>query len=686
MSGPGLLQKAIYYARVAPFSYLLRQVLRRLPFSCTAHYPEGKGKGERPFQRPNTFDLSQVVAAIQIDKDVAEALCDAYLEHRFDVLGSAWLSFGYSEDAPGLEGHSYHLPIPSFSSYDADDYLSVVIPMTAESGSRPYWTQLRALAPHYAPIDWQRDPVSGFRWNAKVAAAKQSALHRGYPGADPLRPLNLGRLLHLPRLALLAHALPEQAPALVREYEAQVLDFTAANPVGWGIQWSVAIDVAVRTANLVLGHWLLQATGCAAMLSRQFDETMAALLQQHGKFLYEHLEYNAGNTGNHYLAGLTGLLFAARYLEPSQEVLHWERRALQGLPRELKRQFYPDGGHFEGSSCYHAFCTELLAWCYALSQGKRIEGLSSPEFPDRLGRAFDLLQELRTPDGGIPQFGDNDSARLFRLLPHGVMTKRGEAAVRYTHLRGFPDAVATHPYFDENALHYADIENLRNSTTIEGRFYQAIAGARAVDALIAVGPAIEPVLRRSPNSSLPYTLEKSFGTQADLCDGLQRRIYPESGLYIYRSPSLYLAICAHTNPAQKLNLSHSHNDKLGVELYLEGLSVLRDPGSYVYGALPLRRNLFRSGKAHCVPVVEGLEQNRFVDLFTSYPDARCALLMLSERELLLELCYGSVVLRRQITIKPREVCIRDSGNRPFRQNWGLPNEYSPGYGKLEALP
>ena len=51
------------------------------------------------------------------------------------------------------------------------------------------------------------------------------------------------------------------------------------------------------------------------------------------------------------------------------------------------------------------------------------------------------------------------------------------------------------------------------------------------------------------------------------------------------------------------NGGHAHNDQLGIVLYVDGVAWLQDPGTYIYTALPSRRNEYRSVKAHFVPRV-----------------------------------------------------------------------------------
>jgi hypothetical protein len=95
----------------------------------------------------------------------------------------------------------------------------------------------------------------------------------------------------------------------------------------------------------------------------------------------------------------------------------------------------------------------------------------------------------------------------------------------------------------------------------------------------------------------------------DLCERIKLYAYPDFGLYIYRSKRLYLSIrCGAIG--QNGNGGHAHNDQLSIELNVDGVDWIADPGTYLYTPLPKRRNDYRSVKAHFAPQVEGIEPSR----------------------------------------------------------------------------
>ena len=678
------LKKVAYYLSAVPLGYILRQLHERL--RSYRHRNAGWQGGEALVARAAVISQSplaslQSACPSNLNDRLASYLAEQYCCHRFDLLGSGWVDSGYDAIAAGLEGRVYNMNLALPPDLGDGAWLEVVVRDEHLPSSRSFWTILREINPAYQPIDWQRDRRSGFRWSAQQMHGKQSQLSRGMEGADIIQPWELSRLQHLPQLALIAIHQPHLRKKVVEEIQCQVLDFAAVNPVGMGVNWTCTMDVAIRAANLVMTHWLLASGGLHTQLHGSFAAEFSALIYRHGAFIRNNLEYNAGNTGNHYLANLSGLLFVTAFLEHADQVREWERYAVAALIREARRQFYPDGGHFEGASCYHALCTELLTFGAALASGNR-SGVEIPgDLYQAVGRSVDLLLRMRSPGGNLIQLGDNDSGRLFRLVPRGDFISSGEARRCYQRLVGCQVA-DDEPYFDENMLDYSGVTDLFVPGTLENQLLAAMAKP---EFFAGSSPyCYKQSTSTAAIAALRYTAAQRFSSVADLRAGLEMQCYPDSGLYFAISDALYLVISAHTNPGQKQNLSHSHNDKLGLELYIDGSAVLTDPGSYLYTPFASVRDRFRSVGAHNTLQVEGIEQNRFVDSFVSYPDACCTLVELSADAIELALSYRGIHQRRRVQITTDSVIVTDSCNRPFRQNWNDFPWESAGYGKLRG--
>ena len=182
-------------------------------------------------------------------------------------------------------------------------------------------------------------------------------------------PWELGRLQHLPQLALaaiLARADGDGARAeqLAREFQDQVLDFIAANPPRFGVQWAMTMDVAIRAANLLLAWDIFRAADVS--FDSEFMRVFSRSAFEHGSHIATNLEWSSHLRSNHYLADVVGLLFVAAYLPASARTDAWLLFATRELLAEVRNQFLPDGGNFEGSTCYHRLSAEMATWGLAL--------------------------------------------------------------------------------------------------------------------------------------------------------------------------------------------------------------------------------------------------------------------------------------------------------------------------------
>ncbi len=218
----------------------------------------------------------------------------------------------------------------------------------------------------YSPIDWQLDFKSGYRWSAKTWYRDISY---GYQlGADVKVPWELARMQHLPQLAL-AYRLARTGDMGAgepyrREFRNQVLDFLAANPPRFGVNWNSTVDVALRVANWLVARDLFLASG--ATFDRLFDELFARAVYEHANHIVNNLELSAGLRANHYLGDVAGLLFAGAWLAPSAETDYWLQYAGREVLREVEGQFLDDGANFEGSTSYHRLSAEMAIYATAL--------------------------------------------------------------------------------------------------------------------------------------------------------------------------------------------------------------------------------------------------------------------------------------------------------------------------------
>jgi hypothetical protein len=165
---------------------------------------------------------------------------------------------------------------------------------------------------------------------------------------------------------------------------------------------------------------------------------------------------------------------------------------------------------------------------------------------------------------------------------------------------------------------------------------------------------------------------------------LRRYPYDGMGLYIFKSPHLYLTVrCGEVG--QNGNGGHAHNDQLSVTLRIDGKDVIIDPGTYLYTPLPERRNEFRSTAAHFTVQKDGAEQNPWhpgrAGLFSMVREATLAkVLLLTPNAIVMEHSGFGDKVYRVVEILEDAVFVRDYGNGITR--WIPSKMFSNGYGKI----
>lgn len=677
-----------------------------------------------------------------VDRSFVEALCRDFpgyselvrhqaeeaIAHCFDLLGSGPVFVKHGMKCSGLEGFSYSKK--EEVHFDRlGRWLNGRINRSNHNAATSIW---KLVDESYLPIDWHIDFKSGYRWREDIWY--RDIRFGELPGVDVKVPWELSRMQHLPNLALACHfsSIGRQgfrAPGdYAREFRNQILDFIATNPPRFGVNWACTMDVSIRLVNWLIAYDLVVTSGF--VFDEQFDAIFLESVRVHARHVADNLEWSPTVRGNHYLANIVGLQIAAIYLPCDEETNAWLAFAVRELITEVAYQFHEDGANFEASVCYHRLSGEIVLWGAALLRnlsGEKRAALinySPKEFfpapPLRLGELqwYSVSSEqcdsplpdwfwarlvkigaftvaMTRPDGLVVQFGDNDSGRFITL-------GSGEQ------LRANNDPSSPLWSLDHTSL----VVGIR---AVVGDDYSKLAGEQDPAACFLhclAGKPREPVItnhrmndeKASAGSMEGESIWVDFVERYDRCpsnsrwtssymasspgilDGLQYQVFPDTGIYIIKSPRLYLAIRCGEIGLAGLG-AHAHCDQLAIELVIDGQVHAKDPGSYIYTALPDRRNDYRSVKAHNVPRVENLEP---ADLTRGVFDLRdCA-----EGECLYFGPHGfigthrgyGILVYRVIELRQDSVVVHDfaDGNALVCDPASVKLPFSQGYGRVMA--
>ncbi len=471
-------------------------------------------------------------------------------------------------------------------------------------------------------IDWHSDFTCGFEWSRDSYFA--DIVYGNVPDADIKIPWELGRLQFLYPV-MNAYLITEDNCYL--DYLINtVKDWIEKNPPKLGPGWACTMDVGIRAANLCIIYCWLQRHKA---LSKELALEIFRSLYSHADYIVHNLEYDISLTSNHYLSDIVGLLYIGAFFPEFKHSDEWVAYSIQELITEMKRQVHEEGSDFEASTCYHRLVSELFLSATIFVQSldrerrKRIKAYNNRDFKpllgpklkplhkqefnldesrlfpdwylDRLGKMLEFIMYISKADGKVPQIGDNDSGRLHKFTLMGQwnpeMDCSEEDFLDHRHLLAVGGEFFDRDDFREVGLPYQS----------ECQWYGLKSRVGAFD---------------SQEEAEQRSLEK--------LKTLTSRAYPQFGLYIMRHEDNYMAIrCG--DIGQNGQGGHAHNDQLSFVLNAGGEDFFVDPGTYLYTPSPQWRNYFRSTACHNTLMLDGKEQNRYIDwtLFALYDDA-CA--------------------------------------------------------------
>jgi uncharacterized heparinase superfamily protein len=413
------------------------------------------------------------------------------------------------------------------------------------------------------PIDWHRDYKTDIRW--------PSAFYRRIEYAGLGRPSDVKIPWEISRLQWLLPAGQAYRLSGDDRYAAAIRavleDWIAGNPFAWSVNWTCAMEVALRVLSWT---WFFHACHDApSWKDEAFRRRLLTSLYLHGDFIEHHLEFSDIN-GNHYTADAAGLVFAGLFFGEGASARRWASLGWQILSDELPRQVTADGVDFEASVPYHRLVLELflVPAMYRLRRGLKVEA----SYRERLIAMARFAQAYTRDDGSAPVWGDADDARA---LPFG------------------DQAINDHAY---------------------------------LPAMVGFGLGEPSLMARPATGSAElvwlFGLEVVAGAQ-DARPAPQSTAFPEGGFFVMRGERDHVFIdCGPIGLGGRGG--HGHNDCLAFEAVLDGVALVIDCGAYVYTASVEWRNHFRTTPQHNTPQIAGAESNRLIaadQLWTLHDDA-----------------------------------------------------------------
>jgi Heparinase II/III-like protein/Heparinase II/III N-terminus len=392
--------------------------------------------------------------------------------------------------------------------------------------------------------DWHHDPSTGGR--ADPVMYSFAVPYRDEAKVGNVKQLwELSRHHHLTVLAAAYNVTGDERYA--QRVDAHLKSWLATNPFLSGVHWTSGIELGIRLVSWVWTRRLLDGWSGAPALFEENDD-FARSVHHHCEWLEAFLS-GGTSANNHVVAEAAGLLSASCAFAWSSQSTHWRNLAAARLTHELHAQTFTSGLNRELASEYHGLTLEL--GLVGVMEAERA-GHAMPIAAWRdLCSMVDAIATVIDAHGEMPRQGDADDGLV--LVVDGWHGHRWHSLLRTgAELFG---ALTWWPKLEGTDVRTELLARWTPSTHVfEGR--PSVRHATLSDAGMSI--------LRSPQGHSP-----EVWCRADA------------------GPLGFLSIAA-----------HGHADALAIELRLDGVELLADPGTYCYHGEPQWRRYFRGTISH----------------------------------------------------------------------------------------
>lgn len=254
-----------------------------------------------------------------------------------------------------------------------------------------------------SPPCWHRDASSGVivepeGWSHRLD-------HRHLPdGADVRTIWEINRWSQVTRVAM--HGWIDRNPAALEMAQRWIEDWCERNPVGHGVNWTSALEVALRLINFTWFDSLVEASGYESVRQRQ-TALVKKVVPAHAIWVSRYRSFGS-SANNHLLGELSGLLHAVKRWPALEAHVGTASEIWEGVASCVMKQFAPDGGNKEQALHYHLFAWEM-AW-----HARRLMVVHREDVTQRLRAAAEFFIRMLHPAEPW-DFGDSDDAEVLPL-------------------------------------------------------------------------------------------------------------------------------------------------------------------------------------------------------------------------------------------------------------------------------
>lgn len=416
--------------------------------------------------------------------------------------------------------------------------------------------------------DWLTHPLTGFRFDRHRHWTQVEDFGEGQ--GDIKYVWEPSRFSFVQTLIRADHHLGTDHAALAF---ARIRSWLDANRPNCGPHYKCSQEQVLRVLNWMIALSFYRDS--PALDQALFGRIMGAIHRQ-----LQHVERNLAFSriavrNNHAISEGLGLYVVGTLWPWFPESLRWRKLGKRVLEEEGLYQIARDGSYIQHSMTYERMVVQLYS--IALAVARRAGDSFSSALHERLAAMLDfLLAHQDERSGWLPNYGPNDGSLVLQLTSCGYRDFRPQLN-SLAGLLGRPAPYQNGPWTEEAAWVCPDV-----AAATKGENAQTNMGARSFD-----------------------------------CDGY----------YVLRAPDRFAMIrCG--NHRQR----PAHADMLHLDIWHEGVNLLRDAGTYHYNDAPEVLDHFMGGAGHNTVMLENQSQMRRGPRFIWFDWSRCKDARVVERD------------------------------------------------------
>ncbi len=322
---------------------------------------------------------------------------------------------------------------------------------------------------------------------------------------------------------------------------AEIIDWIDKNPLNSGPNYKCSQETSLRILNWTFAlHYYKN----APQLTEAIFQKITNSIYWQTKHVEANINFSRIAVRNNHAITETLCLYLIGLLYPAfPDSTKWKNMGKAYFEEEVLYQIYEDGSYLQFSMNYHRVVVQLLTWALVLAEKNK--ETFNPQVYSRAQMSAKLLykhQDLKT--GQLPNYGANDGALFFKLSSNSYRDYKPQL----------------------NALYYALNKSCRYEA---GNWDEDLVwyGAEGIEAL-------------------PRTFDTCN------CDEPVNR-FEKGGFYVLRDENAFAFIRCGSYKDRP-----SQADNLHLDIWADGVNILRDSGSYKYNSTPDDIRYFMGTASH----------------------------------------------------------------------------------------